>query len=115
MASTKSDQTQYTLSFYVPKEDTKNVLSAVHKTGAGTYPPGLYGECAFITPGTGTFRPLQGATPAIGKVGNTEEVEENKVELLCVGQEQMRNAVAALKRAHPYETVAYSVVRLENV
>lgn len=115
MASTNTDQARYLLSFYVPKEDTKKVMSAVHETGAGTYPDGLYGECAFITPGQGTFRPLQGANPAIGKVGDTEQVEENKVEILCVGRELMKSAVAALKKAHPYETVAFMVTSIENV
>lgn len=114
-ATSASDNTQYTLTFYVPQANTKSVLAAVHSTGAGAYPGALYDQCAFITAGTGTFRPLAGAKPAIGSVGDVEMVEEDRVEVLCVGGECMRNAVRALKTAHPYEQVAYFVVKGEQV
>ena len=114
-STTSPDTTPYQLQFYVPKPNTAAVLSAVHKTGAGTYPGGIYGECAFITSGTGTFRPLAGANPAIGKVGDVEEVEENKVEVMCLGKESMMAAVKALKAAHPYEQVAYFVLKGEEI
>lgn len=118
MASTtlsSSDQTPYQLQFYVPKANTAEVLAAIHKTGAGIYPGGIYGECAFITSGTGTFRPSEGAKPVIGKVGDVEKVEENKVEVMCFGRHIMQDAVKALKEAHPYEQVAYVVVKGEEV
>lgn len=114
-STTNKDTTPYQLQFYVPKPNTTAVLSAVHKTGAGTYPGGIYGECAFITSGTGTFRPLAGANPAIGKVGDVEKVEEDKVEVMCLGRNCMLDAVKALKKSHPYEQVAYFVVRGEEV
>lgn len=91
------------------------MLSAVHKTGAGTYPDGIYGECAFITSGTGTFRPLAGANPAIGKVGDVEKVEEGKFEVMCLCRNCMLDAVKALKESHPCKQVAYFVVRGEEV
>lgn len=109
------DSTPYRLSFYVPKDHTSSVLAAIHKTGAGTFPGGLYGECAFISNGIGTFRPLQGATPNIGSVGEVEKVEENKVELMCFGKSCVVDAVQALKKAHPYEQVAYLVIKGEDI
>ncbi|KAJ9651841.1 hypothetical protein H2198_008906 [Neophaeococcomyces mojaviensis] len=115
MSTNSSNTIHYQLQFYVPKADTDKVLAAVHAAGAGKYPGGLYGECAFIYPGTGSFRPLENANPAIGKVGDLEKVEENKVEVLCIGRECMLDAVKALKEAHPYEQVAYFVFRAENV
>lgn len=115
MSTNTPDTAHYQLQFYVPKPDTNKVLAAVHAKGAGRYPGGLYGECAFIYPGTGTFRPLENANPAIGKVGEAEQVEENKVEVLCVGRECMLSAVKALKEAHPYEQVAYFVFKAEVV
>jgi len=114
-STTSPDTTPYQLQFYVPKSNTAAVLSAVHKTGAGTYPGGIYGECAFITSGTGTFRPLTGANPAIGKVGDVEEVEEDRVEVMCLGKESTIAAVKALKTAHPYEQVAYFVLKGEEI
>lgn len=114
-SSTSNDTTPYTLSFYVPTESTSTVLAAVHSTGAGSYPGGLYDKCAFMTMGTGTFRSLEGSTPAIGTVGEVERVEEHRVEVLCVGRECMLKAVQKLKEAHPYEQVAYFVVKGEDV
>lgn len=113
--STAPDTTPYTLSFYVPIESTETVLAAVHTTGAGSYPGGLYDQCAFMTKGIGTFRSLEGAKPTIGKVGEIERVEEHRVEVLCVGRECMTRAVEKLKKAHPYEQVAYFVWRGEDV
>lgn len=108
-----SDTTPYTLVFYVPTTDTTAVLSAVHSTGAGRYP--LYDQCAFLTTGTGTFRPLKGATPAIGSVGDVERVHEDRVEVFCLGRECAVKAVEKLIEAHPYEQVAYYVVKGEKI
>jgi len=114
ISTAKPDTTPYQLQFYVPQAKTTAVLSAVHQTGAGNYPGGIYGECAFITSGTGTFRPLAGANPAIGKVGHVERVEEDKVEVMCLGKDCMIAAVRALKEAHPYEQVACFIVKGEG-
>lgn len=43
-----------------------------------------------------------------------EEVEEAKVETLCVGEDIARKAVVALKSVHPYEEPSYEVYRLED-
>jgi hypothetical protein len=42
-------------------------------------------------------------------------VAETVVEMICVGREVMERSVAALKEAHPYEEVAYYVVKMEDV
>ena len=57
--------------------------------------------------------PLQGANPNIGKVGDLEEVREHKVEMVIFGKDTALKAVEALKKAHPYEVVAYTVVKAE--
>lgn len=69
----------------------------------------------FETPGIGQFVPGEGAVPNIGAVGKLERVEEMKVEVLCAGRDVMVGAVGALKKAHPYEEVAYEVYKLEDV
>jgi hypothetical protein len=53
--------------------------------------------------------------PNIGAVGQVEKVPEMKVEMICVGREVMERSVTALKEAHPYEEVAYYVVKMEDV
>lgn len=70
---------------------------------------------SFESPGIVQFLPGEGAQPNIGEVGKVERVEEMRVEVLCVGRDVMVGAVEALKRAHPYEEVAYEVYKLEDV
>ncbi|PMR67191.1 Nif3-like dinuclear metal center hexameric protein [Halomonas heilongjiangensis] len=100
----------YKLAFYVPLEDAEAVKEAVFATGAGRI--GDYEACCFQTAGTGQFRPLAGADPHIGRVGDLARVEELKVELVC-DDALIREAVAALRAAHPYEEPAFDVWRLE--
>lgn len=102
----------YKLAFFVPVEDAETVKEAVFETGAGRI--GDYEACCFQTPGTGQFRPLDGADPHIGKVGALEFVDELKVELVC-GDDHIQAAIAALKLAHPYEEVAYDVWALADL
>jgi hypothetical protein len=100
------------LVFYVPVDDTERVLAAVLATGAGAI--GDYRDCAYITAGTGQFRPLAGARPAIGTVGDLETVAENRVELVL--DRSLRGAVvAALRAAHPYEEPAFHVLEAVDV
>lgn len=81
------------------------------EAGAGRV--GNYDCCAWQTRGEGQFRPLDGSTPFLGNQGQIETVIEHKLEMVC--EEQCLEAViAALKRAHPYEEVAYTVIRTET-
>ena len=81
------------------------------EVGAGKV--GNYDCCAWQTRGEGQFRPLDGSSPFLGNQGQIETVIEHKLEMVC--EEQCLEAViAALKRAHPYEEVAYTVIRTET-
>lgn len=102
----------YKLAFYVPLNDAETVKAAVFATGAGRI--GDYEACCFQTAGTGQFRPLAGADPHIGRVGDLARVEELKVELVC-DDALIREAVAALRAAHPYEEPAFDVWKLETL
>lgn len=96
------------LVFYVPVADTDRVLAALFEVGAGRV--GDYDSCAFVASGTGQFRPLAGADPAIGAVGRLERVAENRVELTF--PRQLRPAVVGrLLDTHPYEEPAFHVLR----
>ena len=102
----------YKLAFFVPVEEAESVKEAVFETGAGRI--GEYEACCFQTRGTGQFRPLQGADPHIGNVGELAYVDELKVELVC-DDDRIQVAIAALKLAHPYEEVAYDVWALADL
>ena len=94
---------------YVPIPDTNAVLSALFEAGAGRI--GDYDSCAFVVAGRGQFRPLAGADPAIGEVGELTRVPENRVEV-TFPRELRAKVVAALRAAHPYEEPSFHV--LEN-
>lgn len=96
---------------FVPIEHTEAVLSAMGDAGAGHV--GNYSHCAYYGEGTGTFKPLEGAEPFIGQVGETAKVVENRVETI-VPKASLSKVIGAMKEAHPYEEVAYEVYELKS-
>ncbi|KAF2707358.1 hypothetical protein K504DRAFT_504528 [Pleomassaria siparia CBS 279.74] len=107
---------KFKLIYFVPSAAVAATKSAIFAAGAGRYPgPGDYTEAAFITKGTGQFRAGDAANPHIGKVGELEEFEELRVETICIGRDVAVKAVEELKKAHPYEEVAYEVIKCEDI
>lgn len=104
-------QTLLKLTFFVPQEDVDQVLDSLYEAGAGKI--GNYAECSFRTSGEGTFRPLAGADPYSGKVGELARAAEQRVELMFPAQLE-RKVMQALRQNHPYEEVAYYLQTLEN-
>lgn len=101
----------YKICVYVPVSHLEAVKQALFNAGAGRI--GDYDRCCWQVVGQGQFRPLAGADPFIGPRGQIETVEEYKVELVCYDA-LVAVAIAALKRAHPYEEPAYQVWKLET-
>jgi len=97
---------------FVPSNHAEAVLDALAAAGAGHV--GDYDRCAFVTAGQGTFRPGDGARPAIGTVGEIEVVEESRLEMVLPRSRRVR-VVEALRRAHPYEEPAFDVLELADV
>lgn len=94
---------------FVPVEQADTVRSAMNNAGAGKQ--GNYDSMSFSSVGTGRFRPLVGATPAIGSIGESEAVNEERIEVLCK-RDDAKRVIAAMKQAHPYEEVAYDIIPL---
>lgn len=106
----KQKQLSY-LTLYVPQEAAATVEQAIFMAGAGTI--GHYDQCSFAVNGYGSFRPTEGANPAIGRLNKREFVEETQ--LSFVFQTHKKQAIiAAMQAAHPYEEVAYQIYSLEN-
>lgn len=99
------------LTTYVPVADADRVRAALADAGAGRI--GDYDQASFSTPGEGRFRPLEGAAPTIGSVGEPEVVEEVRVEVV-LPRRRRTPVVAAMLAAHPYEEPAYDVVELAD-
>jgi len=97
---------------FVPETHTDVVREAMGKAGAGKI--GNYSHCSFSTKGIGRFKPERGANPYIGEIGKTEEVIEERIEMICP-REKLGAVIKAIKEAHPYEEVAFDVYPLENL
>jgi dinuclear metal center YbgI/SA1388 family protein len=97
---------------FVPVADTQDVLDALAAAGAGQL--GEYDRAAWISAGEGTFRPLEGSNPTIGRIGQSEVVSENRLEMI-LPRHKRRAVVAAMKAAHPYEEPAYDVYELASL
>ncbi|MCW2607209.1 MAG: Nif3-like dinuclear metal center hexameric protein [Frankiales bacterium] len=97
---------------FVPSDDAERLLDALAGAGAGAV--GDYERCAWTTTGTGTFRPLPGASPHVGTVGEVERVEETRLEVVL--PRARRSAVLrAMLATHPYEAPAYDLLELATV
>jgi dinuclear metal center YbgI/SA1388 family protein len=103
---------QYKVITFVPQKDVNAVAEALYEAGAGAI--GNYSHCGFQTAGTGTFKPLAGAKPTIGKRGKIEQVNEIRLETV-VPSDKVAAVIAALRKAHPYETPAFDVFRHYDV
>ena len=102
----------YKLAFFVPATHKESVKQAIFATGAGRI--GNYDCCSWETLGEGQFRALQGANPFLGQVGHIEKVQEYRVELVC-DDSLIKDAIRAMKAAHPYEEPAYDVIKLAEI
>lgn len=94
---------------FVPAPDAPRLLDALAAAGAGRI--GDYERCGYLVAGTGTFRPLPGAHPVVGSVGEVETVAETRLEMV-LPRSARAAVVAALRAVHPYEEPAYDVWEL---
>ncbi len=92
---------------YVPSDAADGVRKALDDAGAGRI--GTYRGCSWSTIGTGRFTPLPGASPTIGSVNQSEEVSEERIEVVAP-RAIARDVVKAAIAAHPYEEPAYHVI-----
>lgn len=93
----------------VPRDDAAQVRSALFAAGAGRL--GNYEQCSWSTGGFGQFLPVGEADPAIGTVGELEQLPEDRVEV--VASRRSRSAIlTALRDAHPYEEPAFDLLEI---
>ncbi len=94
---------------FAPVDAAERVRAAITEAGAGAI--GAYDSATFTSSGEGRFRPLEGADPAVGQVGEVEVVPEVRIE--SVYPRPLRRAVVeALRAAHPYEEPAFDLIEL---
>ncbi len=96
---------------FVPINDADKVRQAIFNAGGGHI--GNYDECSFNADGFGTFKGALNTNPYVGKSGEPHRENELKVEVIFPVWLEGR-IVRSLIETHPYEEVAYDIVRLEN-
>ncbi len=94
-----------------PVSSADALRTALADAGAGAI--GDYEHCSYTSLGEGRFRPLLGARPTIGRVGDAEVVDECRIEVV-LPRELRAAVVAAVLATHPYEEPAYDVVELAD-
>jgi dinuclear metal center YbgI/SA1388 family protein len=100
----------YKFAVYAPIQDVDKISQAIFNAGAGKI--GKYTETSFQIKGEGAFKPLEGAKPFVGKIGERKVVEEIKIETI-VPERNLESVILAMKKAHPYEEPAYDIYELK--
>ena len=90
--------------------DTRMV--AISNAGAGKI--GKYDNCSFMTSGIATYRPLKGGKPFKGEIGKLERTGEARIEV-TVPVKKLKKVIEEMKKAHPYEEIAFDIYKLENI
>ncbi len=102
---------QFKVVIFVPAVNVDEFSEILFSVGGGVI--GNYENCSFRIIGEGTFKGNEDSTPVIGKKGNTEKVEEVRLELI-VDSWNLGKIVNAIKKHHPYEEPAYDIYPLKN-
>ncbi len=96
---------------YAPENRAESIRKALFEAGAGHI--GNYKDCSFTSLGSGTFRALDHATPFVGEIGQLHTENEVRIEIV-LPDFLKHQVIQALLKAHPYETVAYDLLPIEN-
>ena len=100
------------LVYYVPETHLESTKQSIFAAGAGGI--GNYEHCAWQVKGIGQFKPVKGADPYIGELGELEQIEEWRVETIVL-EEKASEVAKALKASHPYEEPAFEFIQIIEV
>jgi len=97
---------------FVPLSHADIVRKALGESGSGKI--GNYDFCSFSSKGVGRYRGNENSNPAIGKSGQYESVEEERIEVV-VPRSILDNVIKNVKAVHPYEEVAFDIYPIETL
>jgi len=95
---------------FCPAEAVDQLRKALAAIGAGRIGP--YELCSFEIAGTGTFLGGPGTSPAVGRSGRLERVDEIRLEMVCPAA-SLALAVTTLRLCHPYEEPPIEIYGLQ--
>ncbi len=94
---------------FCPPEAVERLRNTLAAAGAGRI--GKYQLCSFETAGTGTFLAGKDTTPAVGRRGALQRVDEIRLEMVC-SRSALALAVTTIKQFHPYEEPPIEIYEL---
>lgn len=95
-------QTKYVkLEIFIPETHFSQLRNTLRAVGAGQ--SGNYDSCLAYSRVIGSWRPLEGASPYNGIIGELCEAPELKVEVR-VELSRLKETMEAVRAIHPYET-----------
>lgn len=106
-----SEITDVKIEVYLPAENLEEMRIALTRAKAGII--GNYDNVFAVTQVTGHWRPLEGAHPFQGKLGEIEIASEIKLEINC-HRKHVSAALQAIRLAHPYEEPLIRVIPILN-
>lgn len=98
----------YKVETFVPQKQVELVIEALNQINALTI-GGNYDHCIFQSSGIGSWRPLDGADPFLGTVGEVCYEKEMKLEFTCK-KERIKQVLETIKKVHPYEVPVINVL-----
>ena len=95
---------------FAPTEYVDLIIDVMADAGAGMV--GNYRRCSYHSEGIGTFEPLPGSDPFVGRIGKSDQIEEHRIEMMCPAR-LVDDVVAAIVERHPYEQPVFHVITLK--
>lgn len=99
----------FKLEIFLPESHFDAVRDALAAADAGHI--GIYDRCLSVSRVTSQWRPLDGAQPYNGTVGQLCVAEELKVEVCCAA-DRLEHTLDLVRAAHPYEVPVINILPL---
>lgn len=97
------------LEIFIPPETLPQLQEALASTGAGRI--GSYDHCLSYSQVVGVWRPLEGANPTSGLIGQVHQANEFKVEVNC-STDLLPQVLQSIRQIHPYEEPVINIIPL---
>lgn len=97
------------LVLYTPLEHADKMRKALHEAGAGRV--GDYDKVSYNSVGTGRFTPNKEANPTIGEIDQSEQVSEERTEVL-VPNHLIGQVIQTIYEVHPYEEPVFHLIEI---
>jgi hypothetical protein len=96
---------------FIAEEYIGVLRQRLNQAGAGHI--GSYDHCVSVAPVRGFWRPLTGAHPYDGEIGEIRSGEEMKLEVNCP-EEIVSEVLKAILEVHPYDRPVINLIELAN-